>query len=314
MRRTPAALRAAIASMMLTAGAAGCRPSPPPPLAFEAVEEEVTTWREWRHEDLMKAGSWLSLTGLFWLEEGTHTFGSAADNDLVFPGEGVPDRLGTVQLSEGLFDFSIDPSASVLHADTTVTVITLEPNEGAEALTAGSLTWYPVLRDGRFAIRLTDTEAPTRTGFTGVESFPISTEYRITGRFVEYETPDTLEFPSVYGGIERMESAGEVHLEIEGHPVRLRVEGGPGRPRYRATFADLTNGVETYGGGRYVWFDAADEDGWITVDFNQSYNPPCVFTDYSTCALPPRDQHIPARIAAGELGYGKYAAAANSNH
>lgn len=291
----------------LAVGFAGCQaPPPPPPLAIEDVQEGFDHWQAGRYEDLLSPGSWLSLTGLFWLEEGSHTFGGGEGQDLVFPGEDLPDFMGTVTLSDGTVRFEAAPGVEIDYLGESLTEAIVPTNEGDTALAYGSLSWFPMERDGRFAIRLTDLEAPTRTEFDGIEAFPVTTAFRINGRWDPHDPPIVLEFPSVYGGVERMTSAGSIEMEIDGHTVRISVEGGPEQERFRMTFADETNGLETYGGGRYVWFDGPNEDGWVTVDFNQAYNPPCVFTEFSTCHLPPKEHHIPTRIEAGEKAYGKY--------
>ena len=67
-------------------------------------------------------------------------------------------------------------------------------------------------------------------------------------------------------------------------------------------FRDLTAGKETYPSGRFL-YAAAPRDGYVILDFNKAYNPPCAFTPYATCPLPSRQNRLPVRIPAGELVY-----------
>ena len=69
-------------------------------------------------------------------------------------------------------------------------------------------------------------------------------------------------------------------------------------------FGDETNNDSTYGGGRFLYTDPPGDDGSVTVDFNQAYNPPCVFTPWATCPLPPPQNRMATKVEAGELTYG----------
>ena len=68
-------------------------------------------------------------------------------------------------------------------------------------------------------------------------------------------------------------------------------------------FKDQTSGKETYPPGRFL-NTPMPKDGEVTLDFNKAYNPPCAFTPYATCPLPPKQNHLAVRIEAGELRYG----------
>jgi uncharacterized protein (DUF1684 family) len=64
-------------------------------------------------------------------------------------------------------------------------------------------------------------------------------------------------------------------------------------------FKDKTSGQETFGAGRYFKTDIP-QNNTITLDFNRAYHPPCFFTPYATCTLPPRQNRLPIAIEVGE--------------
>ncbi|MFW6103424.1 MAG: DUF1684 domain-containing protein [Bacteroidota bacterium] len=67
-------------------------------------------------------------------------------------------------------------------------------------------------------------------------------------------------------------------------------------------FGDETNAEETYGGGRFLVAESPDETNNTPIDFNKAYNPPCAFTPYATCPLPPKQNVLPFKVKAGEKG------------
>ena len=78
----------------------------------------------------------------------------------------------------------------------------------------------------------------------------------------------------------------------------------PSGERYFIIFADETNGDETYGAGRFMSVARPDSTGKTYIDFNRAYNPPCAFSKYATCPLPPKDNYLNVAIMAGEKNYG----------
>jgi len=115
--------------------------------------------------------------------------------------------------------------------------------------------------------------------------------------------PLMIPIADVDGSVADWPSPGAVVFQVDGRELRLDAVGDPSDERFWVQFGDETNGIETYGGGRYVWFDAPDDGGRVVLDFNEAYNPPCVFTPYASCPLPPRQNRLPVRIEAGELTY-----------
>ena len=155
---------------------------------------------------------------------------------------------------------------------------------------------------GAYAIRLRDPESPYRRDFRGIESFPVSPQYRVTARFVPGERIMTLGMSR--GEKEDSKCPGYAVFELGGRPLRLyALFENPNARTLWFIFRDQTTGKETYPAGRFL--DAElPRDGQVVLDFNKAYNPPCAFSPYLTCPLPPRENRLPMRIEAGEKSYG----------
>ncbi len=174
--------------------------------------------------------------------------------------------------------------------------------ESADIVTLASLSLSVIQRGDRYGIRLKDRNSRLRKEFTGLRYFPVTESYRVSARFV----PDArkVPIPNILGQTEDMDSPGYVEFELEGRKLRLSpVLESPDELFF--IFRDLTSGRQTYGSGRFL-DTAMPKDGRVELDFNKAYNPPCAFTPYATCPLPPKQNRLPVRIAAGELKYGAH--------
>ncbi|MFQ5568297.1 MAG: DUF1684 domain-containing protein [Rhodothermales bacterium] len=286
---------------------AGCG-SPPDVQEAEAVAlEDIATFRRERIEELKQPDSWLTLAGLHWLDEGETTFGSAPSNDIVFAEGKAPERIGTFTFDGQTVRMRVEPGVVLTHEGEPVDTLTLvsDAGETPTELRYGSLTWYVIERDHGVGIRLKDSEHPALAAFDGIETFPVDLALRLKGRVEWYDPPKVLQIPTIMGSISEQTAPGTLVFEIDGATYRLDVTGERGDEAFFVVFADKTNGRETYGGGRYMWVDAPDENDELIIDFNKSYNPPCVFTPYATCPLPTPQNRLPLRIEAGEKVYGK---------
>jgi uncharacterized protein (DUF1684 family) len=249
---------------------------------------------------------WLSLTGLFWLEEpGEYAFGGDPSNRLVFPGE-APARIGTFTLTDTSVTMRASPAMGVTVDGEPVSEILMQDDEHETPTVArlGTMSWVAIQRSRGIGIRLRDTASPVRRDFEGIETFPPDPRWRIEARFEPFEQPRRVFVPSITGTPEEDISPGMVAFEIDGQTYRLSVTGRPGAAEYFLVFGDATSGHETYGGGRFVYLPAPNADGFTIVDFNRAYNPPCVFTPYATCPLPTPENRLPVRIEAGEKNWG----------
>ncbi|MDX1571465.1 MAG: DUF1684 domain-containing protein [Xanthomonadales bacterium] len=265
--------------------------------------DSVMEWRLSRLTSLTGPSGWLSLIGLHWLENGSHAIGSApADNDVVL--NAGPARVGEIRVSGPHVAFSATPGVPVTHAGEPVEELVLfsEDLEEAPILEVGSVSLFVIERGDRLAIRVKDAAAPTRVGFRGIDYFPIKPDFRVEARFQRHPEGHTIEIVDVTGLVSDNPNPGRLVFELGGTEYSVEAVGDEGDDELFIIFGDRTNGKSTYGAGRFV-YTPWPEDGTTVLDFNRAYNPPCVFTEYSTCPLPPQANRIPVLIEAGEKDY-----------
>ena len=263
-------------------------------------KKEVEDWRAKRYSRLKADDGWLTLVGLFWLQEGDNTFGSDSSNQVVFP-KG-PAKAGVFQLHKGVVTLVPDPSAGITSNGKPVSTVALTPDtkENPTVLDMGSLRFLVIDRMGKLGIRLKDRDNPLRAKFHGIDSFPVEERWRIIGRFQPYKPEKQIPIPNILGMIEDSPSPGALVFNVNGKEYRLDAVLEQGETDYFIIFGDQTNGKETYGAGRFLYVSPPGPDGKVVIDFNKAYNPPCVFSHYATCPLPPKQNKLAVRIEAGE--------------
>jgi uncharacterized protein (DUF1684 family) len=263
---------------------------------------EIEQWRAKREERLSADNGWLTVSGLYWLKDGATTLGSAAGNDIVLPA-GAPARAGVIQFAGGKASVRVEPGVRILSGDKPVTAMDLRADTasgGPDVLVLGPLSLQVIERGGRYGIRLKDNDSPRRKAFAGTEWYPVSEAYRVTARFAPNATPKTIPIANVLGQEDQQPSPGSVFFKINGQEVRLDpILEEPDAKELFFIFKDATSGRDTYPAGRYLYTDLP-KDGTVTLDFNKAYSPPCAFTAYATCPLPPPQNRLAVRIEAGE--------------
>jgi uncharacterized protein (DUF1684 family) len=268
-----------------------------------AYEKEIQTWRKAREDRLRSDEGWLTVAGLYWLEEGDNRFGSDQTATVVLPAHSSPPRAGVFRVHGKKVTVVVAPGVKVTAGGQPVTEKELRSDIPGppDVLTLGALRFFAIERGGKMAIRLRDLESAARRNFSGVRWFPIRKEYRVVGRFIPHPSPKQLSIPNVLGMVESMESPGVVVFRLQGQELRLEpVYETPERNELFFIFRDRTSGHETYGAGRFFYAENP-RNGEVVVDFNKAYTPPCGFTRFATCPLPPKSNHLPVRIEAGEL-------------
>lgn len=263
----------------------------------------MEAWREARYARLREPMSWLTLAGLEWVREGDNALGTAPEAALRLPaGPAIAGRLvrhGTSVRAHA------EPGTGLLHGGREVDGLVLVADvdapdgEGPTLLELGPLRMCTIRRGDRIGLRVWDTASPALDAFDGIPHFPVDPTWRVEGRVDPPATDETIDVPDVLGEVTPEPLAGTVAFDAAGRTHRLRaLDGGDGR--LWLIFADETTGAETYGGGRYLYTDPVGDNGRVVVDFNRAYNPPCVFSPYATCPLPPPENRLPIRIEAGE--------------
>lgn len=266
---------------------------------------DVERWREEREAELLAENGWLSVAGLYWLEEGESlSFGSGA-------GAGIRLRPPTPALAgrlerdgEGV-RVSLEPGVAAGGRSRAGTGGWRRLGSDADGdpvwLSFGPQRFHVIRRGERFGVRLIDDAAPTREHFQGLRWYPVSEEWRISARFFEHPELRELPIADVTGATRELESPGYAVFELRGREVRLHpvLSGDPGSERLFFVFRDATSGSESYGAGRFL-YASLPENGVVELDFNRAYSPPCAFTLYATCPLPPRLNWLDVAIEAGE--------------
>lgn len=256
--------------------------------AVSAYQSQIEEWRRAREAALKADGGWLSVAGLFWLHEGPNRLGADASNDVALP-DG-PAHAGRFELHGGKVTAVVDGATRAVAPDS------------ADVVHVGRLSLFVIQRGDKVGIRLKDPDSEYRRNFHGLEYFPADEQFRVTARFVS--EPRKIPILNVLGQTDPEECPGYVVFRLRGQELRLYpVLEEPGAKELFYIFRDQTAGKETYGAGRFLYSDLP-KDGQVTLDFNKAYNPPCAFTPYATCPLPPKENHLAMRIEAGEKKYG----------
>jgi uncharacterized protein (DUF1684 family) len=264
----------------------------------------IERWRQEREAALKADGGWLTVAGLFWLKDGANAAGSSSSNAIRLPRGAA--HLGEFDFHDGktLFqpDAAVPAEVNGKPAKSTVLKTDSDPG-GPDRVVVGKFTMFVIHRGNRFAIRLKDKDSEFRREFTGLRWFPVRDDYRIVARFVPYEQAHQIAIPNILGETEKEPSPGYALFSLHGHEYRLDPVLEENRLFF--IFRDQTSGKETYGSGRFL-YAAMPQDGKVVLDFNKAENPPCAFTPYATCPLPPPQNRLPVRIEAGELNYGHH--------
>ena len=267
-------------------------------------EENILQQRKEREERFKNSErGWLGLVGLYWLRDGENTIGSNPSNDIVLPSV-APERIGIVQYNNGVATFRAERGVPIYCNGTKVTLKTLVADiyeDEADFLQVGDLTLVLLERADRHLIRVWNKHSKTRKNFTEFKQYDVNPDYCIEANYTPYDTPKLISIQDVIEIYHETPFQGYVTFELDGEEHRLEARMDEDEVM-RLDFKDETNGDTTYIGGRFLIAEMP-KDGKIVVDFNQAYNPPCAYTDYATCPLPPPENHLPIRIEAGEKAY-----------
>lgn len=267
---------------------AGCNPGRQAsgPEYYKSIE----AWHKHREDGLRMTDSWLTLVGLFWLKPGLNTVGSAPSNDFILPKGSAPEHAGAFQVDGKIVTY--------VSADKAKTPLTYG-EENPTVVKTGSVSMTVIKRLDKLGVRAKDSGSPVLKNFKGTTFFPVDPELHFAARFL----PDEKKIPilNILGQTEMQTSPGVVQFVYKGEKYKLRpiFEG----KTLFFLFKDPTNKTETYQAGRML-NTPLPVNGRVDLDFNRSYNPPCTFTPYATCQLPPKENTLPFAVTAGEKRYG----------
>lgn len=275
--------------------------------ADDSFLADLRQWQQQRARALTGATGWAALVGLHWLYPDRRLrLGSAAGSGLVVPA--LPAFLGELYHDTDQWWLALAPGLAVEVGEAAASGTLVLPDDrsrraaGLPPLLArhGPVRLTIIERGGRHALRIWDAQAPARNGFAGPRFYPPARHWQLAARWQAHPPGRTLAIVDVTGAELAMGNPGAVLFEHEGQTFRLEALAEPGDEQLLLLFADRSNGRETYGAGRYLsapWPDAA---GQVRLDFNRAYNPPCAYTAFATCPLPPPENRLDLWLRAGE--------------
>jgi len=284
------------------------------------VTDSAATWRSglltWRADlakELQQPNGWLTLIGLEWLKPGDNTFGSAPGNNLVVRAPTAA-YLGVVELNDTslellpphggypkglLVDGKVPASPQLLGAD---------DSEHPSQITTGTVAITVIHRGECYGLRIKDSKATARVQFHGLRWYPPNEAYRVQAKWIPYNPPHRVAIPTILGTEVMSDVPGVAEFTLEGKTFRLEpIEESSEDKELFFILRDTTSTTETYGAGRFLYTPLPDhgltQPGEVTLDFNRAENPPCAYTPYATCPLPPPQNRLSIPIPAGQQRY-----------
>ena len=229
--------------------------------------------------------------------------GSAPTNQAVVRSDSVPPCFGVFSRHGLNVTFSAAEGVDVRVMGEKISTLELQTdtNEQPTKLWIGPVSIVVIQRGDRLGLRIRDPNSPTRRDFKGLRWFPYDPSWCLPAYFAPFAHPQTLRVPDVTGAVQEFASPGAVVFEAQGREYRLEVADEPGESEYFLLFRDATTGHSTYAAGRFLYVPKPDASGRLTIDFNRAFTPPCGFTHFATCPLPPRQNTLALAIQAGEL-------------
>ena len=273
--------------------------------------QDQAAWRAERARGLSAPDGWLTLVGLEWLKPGKNAVGLAADNSVRLKGH-APEHLGVIEVDGsqlrllapgGGFSKELLLDGQPAHEGA------LQSDDGKPSVIAtGNLTLVVLHRGDRFALRIKDSESPTRTGFRGLHWYPAEAKYRITAKWIPFVPAHTEKIPTIIGTTLDMPAPGLAEFTMDGKTIQIEpVLEAPGAKELFFILRDATSHTTTYQSARFLYAEfpdhGLDQPGELVLDFNRLQNPPCAYTPYATCPLPPYINRLAISIPAGEERY-----------
>lgn len=308
MRRAPLSVRATLVVLLILTSVSSA-------LSQESTwQRDLAAWRDQHVADLLKPDGWLSLAGLAWLQPGDNSFGSAADNKIQLPA-GNPSHLGVLHLEgetvtlvppregfpEGFLVAGTPAKPQPLRAD-------LDKDKNNPHLTIGTLNMFVVRREARFALRIKDSKSPTLTAFHGLKWYEPNASYRVTARWIPYDPPKSVTLVTLVGTKYDEPVPGSAEFTLSGKTFRIEpVLEDPDEAKLFFILRDTTSKTATYPACRFLYTgfptNGLAKEGELVLDFNHLENPPCSYTPFATCPLPPPPNRLPIALPAGEKRY-----------
>jgi uncharacterized protein (DUF1684 family) len=268
----------------------------------DTYRSEVEAFRAHRAEEIGGPGGWASLVDLHWITPGRYTIGKAATNVVVLPAPSAPARIGVLTVTKDGATLDLEAGVVATIKGQAVRTVNLAVNGPVEATVAiGKVSIALIRRGARLALRVWDEAAPARLALEGLKWVPIDPAWRLTASFTPHTPTLLVPIENVLGETIQVQNPGQVAFTVAGQTYRLEAFlESPDAKQLFFMFRDGTTNKTTYGVGRYLYTDLP-RDGQVVLDFNRAMNPPCAFTSFATCPIPPAANRLTVAIAAGEL-------------
>ena len=272
-----------------------------PKAADPAYVKQVEDWRKRAEEGLRRDNGWLTLAGRYVLKPGENTFGTAPTNDIVFPKGLGPAGMGSVFVEPGKVTVKLVPGLKLTSNGMEMT----EKEMGTDPanrdwVQMGRASFHIIAREDRYILRLADKESPVRKAFQGRVWYPVDDNYRVNAKFTAYDPQRKVKIVNVIDEVSDEPAPGYVEFKLHGKTYRLDVVGDDDDGLF-IILKDDTAGKTTYGAGRFLFVQKKPApNATFDLDLNRAYNPPCAFSEFTTCPLPPKQNILKTKIEAGE--------------
>ena len=263
---------------------------------------ETEKWRAEHQKEQITEDGWFTVAGLFWLKEGLNSVGRGEKYDVSLTENFKGDKFGEIDLTNGKATLRVEPGIVATMGGSPVSTIELVSDEKGKPtkIDVGSQTLYVIMREGKYGVRLKDKDSPERKHFTGLKWYPIEPSIKVTATLAAYDKPRDIMVPNILGGSFKYQSPGILTFKLKGKAYSLTpvIE----EDHLFIIFKDLTSKTASYGAGRFLYADMP-KNGKVILDFNRAENPPCAYTKFATCPLPPLQNRLAIAIKAGEKRY-----------
>lgn len=273
--------------------------------AQHSYQTEIENWKQKRIDYLRSDDGWLNLVGLFWLHQGKNTFGSGDDVEIRFPKNSITENAGYFELNGTTVTLFVNESTDVTINNKIIRKAIIFSADSMNIFaSSGSLKWNIIKREDKIGIRLRDLKSPLAKSFNGTDRFATDSSWRIKAYLKKPQNNAGVFITNILGQTKAETTAGKLVFNFANKEYAL--DALEEDDQLFILFSDATSGKETYPSGRFMYADKPGADGITILDFNKAFNPPCAFTSFATCPLPPKQNILPFAVTAGEKKYGHH--------
>ncbi len=271
--------------------------------AQSSYEKEIEIWKQKRIDYLKSENGWLNLVGLYWLQQGKNNFGSGDDVQIKFPKKSIPANAGYFELNGTTVTMFVNQSVDIKISNQNLNKVIVFSVDSIHTPIAayGSLRWTIIKREDKIGVRLRDIKSPAVTEFKGIERFAVDSNFKVRAHLQKTENPANILITNIIGQTSPQLTPGKLVFTLQGKQYSL--DALEEEDQLFIIFGDATSNKETYPSGRFLYASKSNADGYTILDFNKAFNPPCAFTKFATCPLPPKQNILSIAITAGEKNY-----------